>query len=116
MSLSNRSTHPTSPEERTFTERIGQRIRELRKARDLTQVELAARIGYSQQHIVSFEKGRRKVPAAACPRSLKPSASPSRSCSARQPSPPSEGQHPSSLSSSSSSADYHALNSASSLR
>lgn len=56
-----------SPEEKTFFQKLGQRIATLRNERGLTQVQLADFLGYSQQQILSFEKGRRRVPASALP-------------------------------------------------
>ena len=56
-----------SPDEKTFFERLGQRIAALRNERGLTQVQLAEVLGYSQQQVLSFEKGRRRVPVSALP-------------------------------------------------
>ena len=46
-----------SDDERAFFIALGQRIAAQRKARDITQVELAERLGISQQAMNSFEKG-----------------------------------------------------------
>src|SRR5690606_39327857 len=48
-----------SDDEHAFFIALGQRIATQRKARDITQVELAERLGISQQAMNSFEKGRR---------------------------------------------------------
>jgi transcriptional regulator with XRE-family HTH domain len=56
-----------SPEEKTFFEELGKRIATFRQGRGLTQVQLAETLGVSQQHLLSFEKGRRRVPASALP-------------------------------------------------
>lgn len=56
-----------SPEESTFFHQLGERIAALRNDRGLTQVQLAEILGYSQQQILSFEKGRRRVPVSALP-------------------------------------------------
>jgi transcriptional regulator with XRE-family HTH domain len=56
-----------SPEEKTFFEELGKRIATLRQGRGLTQVQLAEILDVSQQHLLSFEKGRRRVPASALP-------------------------------------------------
>ncbi len=56
-----------SPEDRAFFKNLGQRIARLRKERGLTQVQLAEILGVSQQHMQSFEKGRRRVPVSALP-------------------------------------------------
>lgn len=55
-------------EEITFFKDLGSRIAILRKERGLTQTQLGEMIGVSQQQIVSFEKGRRKVPVSALPK------------------------------------------------
>ena len=51
----------------TFFQALGQRIATLRKAQNMTQGQLAAYLGISQQHMASFEKGIRKVPASMLP-------------------------------------------------
>ena len=45
-----------------FLKDLGERIRELRKARGLTQNELAERLGVTQALIASYESARRSVP------------------------------------------------------
>jgi transcriptional regulator with XRE-family HTH domain len=57
-----------TPEETAFFEDLGSRIATLRKERGLTQTHLGEMIGVSQQQVVSFEKGRRKVPASTLPK------------------------------------------------
>jgi len=57
-----------TPEETAFFKDLGARIAALRRDRGLTQTQLGEMIGVSQQQIVSFEKGRRKVPASALPK------------------------------------------------
>jgi transcriptional regulator with XRE-family HTH domain len=39
----------------------------LRKEQSITQVQLAEKLAISQQHMTSFEKGIRKVPASILP-------------------------------------------------
>ena len=56
-----------SPDDKTFFEALGRRIAALRAERGLTQVQLAEILGYSQQQVLSFEKGRRRVPVSALP-------------------------------------------------
>jgi transcriptional regulator with XRE-family HTH domain len=56
-----------SNDERAFFTRLGARIAELRRAQDITQVELAETLGVSQQTINSYEVGRRRVPVSALP-------------------------------------------------
>ena len=53
--------------ERAFFTRLGARVAELRKARDITQVEMAQTLGVSQQTINSYEVGRRRIPVSALP-------------------------------------------------
>jgi transcriptional regulator with XRE-family HTH domain len=45
----------------TFYERIGQRVREAREAKGLSQEELGAALGYTATAISYFEAGSRKV-------------------------------------------------------
>jgi len=54
-----------SASERAFFTRLGARVAELRKARDITQVEMAQTLGVSQQTINSYEVGRRRIPVSA---------------------------------------------------
>ncbi len=48
--------------------KLGQRVATLRNEQDLTQLQLAELLGISQQHLASFEVGRRKIPANLLPR------------------------------------------------
>jgi transcriptional regulator with XRE-family HTH domain len=57
-----------TPEDSAFFEDLGSRIAALRKECGLTQTQLGEMIGVSQQQVVSFEKGRRKVPVSALPK------------------------------------------------
>jgi transcriptional regulator with XRE-family HTH domain len=52
---------------KTFFEQLGQRIARLRKEQSITQVQLAEKLSISQQHMASFEKGIRKIPASMLP-------------------------------------------------
>lgn len=56
-----------STEERDFFVELGARIAALRKARNITQVQLAEKLGISQQTLQSYECGRRRVPVSAMP-------------------------------------------------
>jgi len=56
-----------SDDERAFFARLGARLAELRRAQDITQVQLAETLGVSQQTINSYEVGRRRVPVSALP-------------------------------------------------
>jgi transcriptional regulator with XRE-family HTH domain len=51
--------------EREFFIELGARIAALRKARSITQVQLAEKLGISQQTLQSYECGRRRVPVSA---------------------------------------------------
>ena len=50
-----------------FFKQLGKRIAEQRKQLGLTQVQLAEILGVSQQHMASFEAGRRKVSTSSVP-------------------------------------------------
>jgi transcriptional regulator with XRE-family HTH domain len=56
-----------STAERDFFVSMGARIAALRKARSITQVQLAEKLGISQQTLQSYECGRRRVPVSAMP-------------------------------------------------
>jgi transcriptional regulator with XRE-family HTH domain len=56
-----------SPEQDAFYRSFGERITVLRKERGLTQTQLGVDLGVSQQQVVAFEKGRRRVPLASLP-------------------------------------------------
>lgn len=56
-----------SAAERDFFVELGARIAALRKARNITQVQLAKKLGISQQTLQSYECGRRRVPVSAMP-------------------------------------------------
>jgi transcriptional regulator with XRE-family HTH domain len=63
---------PTAPmtissEERAFFVSLGERIASLRRANDITQVQLAEALGVSQQTLQSYEVGRRRLPVSALP-------------------------------------------------
>ncbi len=56
-----------SPDERAFFVQLGARIAELRKARGITQIQMAEVLGVSQQTVNSYEVARRRVPVSALP-------------------------------------------------
>ena len=56
-----------STAERDFFVSMGGRIATLRKVRNITQVQLAEKLGISQQTLQSYECGRRRVPVSALP-------------------------------------------------
>jgi len=68
MSRNNRTVMTMTPQETTFFQKLGSRIATLRKTLGMTQAQLGEMIGVSQQQVVSFEKGRRKVPVSALPK------------------------------------------------
>jgi transcriptional regulator with XRE-family HTH domain len=57
-------TMTISDDERTFFAGLGERVAQLRKARNITQVQLAESLGVSQQTIQAYEVGRRRVPVS----------------------------------------------------
>ena len=56
-----------SSEEREFFIALGERIATLRKARGITQVQLAETLGVSQQTIQAYEVGRRRIQVSTLP-------------------------------------------------
>lgn len=67
VNFSEIATMAISPKERAFFVRLGARIAELRKAQDITQLQLADALGVSQQTINSYEVARRRIPVSALP-------------------------------------------------
>lgn len=68
--LSHHSTANTmiiSNQEREFFVELGARIAQLRKRRNVTQVQLAEALNVSQQTFQSYEVGRRRIPVSALP-------------------------------------------------
>jgi len=61
MSRKNEVVIAMNPEEKQFYLNLGKRIAALRNERDLTQAQLAEVLGISQQQMLSFEKGRRRI-------------------------------------------------------
>jgi transcriptional regulator with XRE-family HTH domain len=51
----------------TFFGQLGARIAQTRKAQSITQVQLAERLGVSQQTINAYEVGRRRMPVSSLP-------------------------------------------------
>ena len=56
-----------SVEEREFFVAMGERIASLRRANNVTQVQLAEALNVSQQTLQSYEVGRRRIPVSALP-------------------------------------------------
>jgi len=54
-------------DERAFFVTLGERIASLRKARSLTQVQLAEALGVTQQTVQAYEAGSRRIPVSALP-------------------------------------------------
>lgn len=54
-------------DDQQFFKQLGQRVTTFRKAQGMTQTHLADTLGISQQHMASFEKGIRKIPASMLP-------------------------------------------------
>jgi len=54
--------------DKIFYQHMGQRVAKLRKELDITQVQMAEILGISQQHVASYECGRRKIPASMLPK------------------------------------------------
>jgi transcriptional regulator with XRE-family HTH domain len=61
------ATMAISTEDREFFIQLGVRIASLRRAHDVTQVQLAEALGVSQQTLQSYEVGRRRIPVSALP-------------------------------------------------
>ena len=54
-------------DERQFFVTMGERIAQLRKARNLTQTQLAEALGVTQQTAQAYEAGSRRIPVSALP-------------------------------------------------
>lgn len=60
-----RTPHPATPmaaKEKSFYATLGRRIAERRKARGITQVELAGTLGIAQQTMAHYEGGVSRIP------------------------------------------------------
>lgn len=55
------AARPMAAKEKTFYATLGQRIAEQRKARNITQVELAAKLGIAQQTMAHYEGGVSRI-------------------------------------------------------
>ncbi|MFG6443319.1 helix-turn-helix transcriptional regulator [Roseateles sp. LKC17W] len=56
-----------SSDERLFFVAMGERIAQMRKARGLTQTDLAQALGVTQQTVQAYEAGSRRIPVSALP-------------------------------------------------
>jgi len=54
-------------DERAFFAQLGTRVAELRKASNITQVQLAETLGVSQQTVNAYEMGHRRIPVSTLP-------------------------------------------------
>lgn len=57
----------TDRDQKQFFKELGARIAERRKAQTITQVQLAATLGVSQQTVTAYESGRRRMPVSSLP-------------------------------------------------
>jgi len=67
VKLSETTSMAISPDERAFFVQLGSRVAELRKAQDITQIQMAEVLGVSQQTVNSYEVARRRIPASMLP-------------------------------------------------
>ncbi len=67
INLNRMTAMAISTDEREFFIALGNHIAELRKAKGITQIQMAQILAVSQQTINSYEVGRRRVPASALP-------------------------------------------------
>jgi len=58
---------PITDNDRAFFVALGERMTQFRKARGITQVQMAATLGVSQQTYQSYEVGRRRIQVSALP-------------------------------------------------
>jgi len=61
------SIETMSTKDERFFKELGARIAELRKEHDLTQTQLAQRLGFAQQTLAHYEVGRLRVAASMLP-------------------------------------------------
>lgn len=67
LKFSQNTAMAISEDERQFFIELGARVADLRKAQNITQVQMAEALGVSQQTINSYEVGRRRIPVSALP-------------------------------------------------
>ena len=58
---------PADRDEKQFFQELGASIAALRKAQNITQVQLAEALGVSQQTVTAYESGRRRMPVSSLP-------------------------------------------------
>ena len=56
-----------SDDERAFFVALGERMAQFRKARGITQAQIAEALGLTQQTYQSYEVGRRRIPVSTLP-------------------------------------------------
>jgi len=61
MALSSKWVNSMTPEDKVFYKELGQRIAQYRKAKSLTQVQLATLLEFSQQTMAHYEGGRLRL-------------------------------------------------------
>lgn len=54
----------TKEEDRRIDEAVGRRLAAIRKAREMTQIDLAAALGVTQAHLSKYERGEVRMTAA----------------------------------------------------
>lgn len=67
VKLSTMATMAISSDERAFFVQLGAHVAELRKAQNITQIQMAEVLGVSQQTINSYEVARRRIPVSTLP-------------------------------------------------
>ncbi|WP_244137153.1 helix-turn-helix domain-containing protein [Burkholderia pyrrocinia] len=58
---------PITDDDRAFFVALGERMAQFRKARGITQVQIAQTLGLTQQTYQSYEVGRRRLPVSLLP-------------------------------------------------
>jgi transcriptional regulator with XRE-family HTH domain len=61
------SALPITDDDRAFFVALGERMAQFRKARGITQVQIAQALGLTQQTYQSYEVGRRRLPVSLLP-------------------------------------------------
>lgn len=64
MASNQKWVHQMTPEDKQFYRELGQRIARIRKAQDLTQVQLAERLGIAPQTMAHYEGGSLRISVA----------------------------------------------------
>ena len=64
MASNQKWVNQMTPEDKQFYRELGQRIAQLRKAQNLTQVQLAEKLGIAQQTMAHYEGGSLRISVA----------------------------------------------------